>query len=427
MDYSLKTTIQLKQLCKINNIEGYNNKKKNELINLINDYSKNNIIKEGNIIQKSMLEIKKEKNNLYDFLQKYDSKIINKFNGSIDDMKKISKGTMKIYEWRCDNFEKCKNTYFSRPINIYRSDRLPHRYCKECRVKEKVKKHQKNMLLKNGSLLDALPNINKVWSSNNEYLPEQLTRQSHKKVKLKCLRAPSHPEYEIYVYNIQDNYCNICPKCTTMTSKAEIRIYTELVNIFKDVRWQDKINNYEADIIVEDLKLVIEVDGYPWHNNKEQKDLNKNNIFKINGYHTVRIRDTQLKEIKCDNIICNVSKFRIIDFNMIIKWINNKYKLNIEIYNQFNNDILYNNTMNSILNVKYEDSIEYLFPESKEIWDYEKNKPFLPSQFTKGSHTEVWIKCKNNHSYKKEIKLQFRIIKGNKKLFHCPECPKIKS
>ena len=116
--------------------------------------------------------------------------------------------------------------------------------------------------------------------------------------------------------------------------------------------------------------------------NKMEKDLIKNNIFEKNGYSVLRIRDTKLDEIACDNIICDVSELSVNDFNKIILWINNKFKYNIKLYNEFKNLDYFKELQAGILSVPFEESIECLYPESKELWDYEKNSPFLPSHFS---------------------------------------------
>ena len=77
--------------------------------------------------------------------------------------------------------------------------------------------------------------------------------------------------------------------------------------------------------------------------------------------------------------------------------------------------------------VKYEESIEYLFPESKKIWDYEKNHPFVPSQLSQGSCMDIWVKCSSGHSWKRKLSHLFRTIKGKKHYMKCPECKKPKS
>ena len=42
-------------------------------------------------------------------------------------------------------------------------------------------------------------------------------------------------------------------------------------------------------------------------------------------------------------------------------------------------------------------------PELLDEWNYEKNAPLLPTDFTKTSGKEVWWKCKNGHEWKAAI------------------------
>lgn len=436
MDYSLLTYKELISYCKEQGIKGYSCKTKEYIINellKIKDNNKKNI-SENEIKLKNKSEFKTpsvqtyinnklKTSNLYDYLCTNYPELINKYYGPIDEMKNINKGTMKKYVWKCKNYDICQNTFEARPFDIYRQKRQT-RYCKICKNKESTKLYQKYMLLKNGSILDKYPQIINVWSDTNLVKPNQLSPQSHTKVTLKCIRNPSHLEYNIAVFNIQDSNCINCPKCNINTSKTEIRIYSEFIPLFKEVYWQKKIMNYEADIVIEDIKLIIEVDGYPWHYNKNEKDLNKNNIFIKNGYNVLRIRDTKLLPIDCNNIVFEISKITYNDFNKILDWINTKYNLNLLHINTFCNDIMYKNILYNTINIPFEDSIEFLFPDSTKIWDYEKNKPFLPSQFTMGSHTEVWVKCSNNHSFKRPIKQIFRIRAKDKtkRIIECPDC-----
>ena len=141
----------------------------------------------------------------------------------------------------------------------------------------------------------------------------------------------------------------------------------------------------------------------------------------------MRVRDTKLTEIKCNTIVCDLSELLITDFNNIIKWINSTFKIHIHINSEFKNSEHYKEIQTSVLVVVFEESIEHLFPESKKLWDYEKNYPFIPSQFTKGSHMEVWVKCKSGHTYKRPIKQLFRTIKNKNHILNCPECHKPQS
>lgn len=410
-DYDTKTKVELVALCKERGIKGYAQVKvtKEKIIKLLKG------------------EIKQLKNNLFDYLTKNNSSILTKYVGNPDELKGISYGTMIHYKWKCEKYSHCSNTFEARPRDVFRNDTRTTKYCSKCKYKERVIIHQKNMLKKNGSIQSKMPDIINIWCEDNKFTPNELTDNSHERVKLKCPnKSAKHPEYEIFVYNIQDTNCYSCPKCSVKTSKAEIRIYSELKSIFKDVKWQQKIEDREADIIIEDLKLVIEVDGFPWHKDKTEKDLLKNSIFEKNGYTVLRIRDTKLGLIACNTVVCNVSELLLIDYNKIIEWINIKFKRNICIHTEWKNIEYYKNLQASVLTVPYDTSVEYLFPESKELWDYEKNYPFIPSNFTPGSHMEVWIKCKSGHSYQKPIHNIFRTVRDKKHILKCPECIKPK-
>lgn len=433
INYIKMTMKELVVICKERSIKGYAQTgiTKNKIIQLLKaEIIYNDPRKKQNWSDKKKesfvktLEIKRLKNNLFEYLTKNNSALITKYAKNPDEMKLISYGTMVHYKWKCANYLKCSNIFEARPRDVFRNDsKSPIRYCDKCKYQERGITYQKNMLEKNGSIQTKIPDITTIWCKDNEYNSYELTDNSHKTVKLKCPNnSACHPDYEIKVYNIQESNCFRCPKCSIQSSKAEMRIYSELKYVFEDVKWQQKIEGREADITIEDLKLVIEVDGFPWHMNKIEKDLIKNSIFEKNGYSVLRIRDVKLGEITCNTIICDLSELLITDYNNIIEWINNIFKIKIQINSEFRNSDYYREIQASLLSISYKKSVEYLFPESKELWDYKKNNPFIPSQFTKGSHMEIWIKCKNNHSYKRPIKQIFRIINGIHKILKCHEC-----
>jgi very-short-patch-repair endonuclease len=436
--YETMTKIELVSICKEKSIKGYaqNGITKLKLIQLLKgeteykdprereNWSENKKKSFEKALKKRQL-----KNNLFDYLTLNNPSIIRKYSGNQDDLKTISHSTMAHYKWKCENFIQCSNVFEARPRDVFRNDsKSPTKYCSKCKFQDRGQKYQQNMLQKNGSIQEKNPNIINVWCKDNKFKPDKLTDNSHKKVKLKCPnKSAKHPDYEISVYNIQESNCYSCPKCSIKTSKAEMRIYSELKYVFKDVKWQQKIEGREADITIEDLKLVIEVDGFPWHMNKTEKDLEKNSIFKKNGYSVLRIRDTQLNEIECDYIICDLSELSLTDYNKIVDWINTQFKCNINVYSEWKNIEYYKEIHASLLSVAYDESVEYLFPESKELWDCEKNHPLLPSHFKIGSNMNVWVKCKSGHSYERPINRIFRIRNNEKKIMNCPDCPKQKS
>jgi very-short-patch-repair endonuclease len=461
-DYTTKTKVELIALCKEKGIkgyatngitkdkiieiikefeitgstitEGYNGMKYNDILALCRKRNIKGLCKKGstgtvNLTKEIMIKLLKDntiKTSLFDYITNNNSTIIKKYAGNIEDLKIILPFTNKYYNWKCDT-PQCSNIFEAITSNIFKKEK-PRKYCNMCSYQNKMITTKKAILNRSGTIHDKFPFIEDIWSNENKKNPNDFAPGSNEKIFLKCPNiSVKHPDYKISVYKIQDHNRFKCPKCNTKTSKAEMKIYSELKYTFKDVKWQHKIEGREADITIEDLKLVIEVDGYPWHKGKNKNDLEKNAIFEKYGYSVLRIRDSRLDEILCNNIICNIVKISVVDYNRIIEWINNTLKCNIDKYEEWKNSEYYNKIQVSKMTINYENSIEYLFPESKEIWDYDKNYPFIPSQFSKGSCMEIWLKCSSGHSWKRQIWQLFRNVKDKKYIMKCPECRTIKS
>ena len=103
---------------------------------------------------KKKVETNKIKNNLYNYCEK-DNKlsILNRFNGDINDTKKISYGTMDKYEFKCINFSLCKNIILIRPKDLLRNDiKCSSGLCKKCSLIKRGVSYQKLILDRNGCL-----------------------------------------------------------------------------------------------------------------------------------------------------------------------------------------------------------------------------------------------------------------------------------
>jgi very-short-patch-repair endonuclease len=412
-EYDKLTHSELLNLCRERNITGYRAKTS----------SGNNPFTKERMIQ--LLKENNFRKTLFQYLTDNNPLILSKFVGDQNILQKNFFDTSEYYTWKCYNLE-CKDTFEAIARNVYKED-SPRVYCDVCSHKNKQINKQITILKRSGSIQDKYPLIKDVWSIENKKKPTEFSPGSNEKVKLKCPNNSSkHPDYEIDVYHIEEHTCFRCPKCVTKSSNAEMRIYSELKYLFKDVKWQQKIEGREADVTIEDLKLVIEIDGFPWHKDKSEKDLTKNLIFEKNGYSVLRIRDPRLDIIVCNTIVCNLTNLSLIDYNKIVEWINTKFKCNKVIYDEWKNIEYYKEIQVSKMSIKYEESIEYLFPESKKLWDYEKNTPFIPSHLSYGSKMDIWLKCSSGHSWQRIINHLFRTIKGKKHIMKCPECIKPK-
>lgn len=419
---------------KTSTVDDYENMKYDDLLALcrerkIKGYLAKTTTGSATITKESMINALKGnivRISLFDYLTNNNPLIIEKFIGNTDILKTVEPGTNTYFTWKCDSHN-CLNTFEAIPRIVYMNE-LPRKYCDVCSYKNRTEKKNSTILKKSGSIKTKFSFITDIWSTENEKTPDEFSPGSNEKIKLQCPnKSAKHPDYEISIGKIQEHNCYRCPKCITKSSNAEMRIYSELKYSFNDAQWQQKIGGKEADVLIEDIKLVIEIDGFPWHKDKTEQDLKKNIIFEQNGYTVLRIRDNRLDEISCDTLICNITDLLLIDYNRIIEWINIKFNCNIQIYNEWKNTEYYKEIQASKMTINYKDSIEYIFPESKELWDYEKNHPFIPSQFSQGSCMEIWVKCSHNHSWKRKLSHLFRTINDKKHIMSCPECNPLKS
>jgi len=459
-DYETKTVVELRALCREKGVTRYSSIGRTDIIKLLKEfdmmpaktiseydklsyYELLDLCRERNITgyqargisgkivftKERMIQLLIENNfrkSLFQYLTDNNSSILDKFVGNQDILKTNFFDTSDYYTWKCHNLE-CSNTFEALARNVYK-DESPRLYCDICSHQSRCKNKQMAIMKRSGSIEDKYPLIKEIWSLENKKKPNEFSPGSNERVKLICPnQSAKHPDYEIVVCKIQEHTCFRCPKCITKSSNAEMRIYSELKYSFKDVIWQQKIEGREADVTIEDLKLVIEIDGFPWHKDKSEKDLAKNIIFEKNGYRVLRIRDPRLDGIVCDSIVCNLTDLSLVEYGKIVEWININFNCDIVIYDEWKNTEYYKEIQISKMSVKYEESIEYLFPESKRIWDYEKNYPFVPSQLSQGSCIEIWVKCSSGHSWKRKLSHLFRTIKDKKHTMKCPECHTPKS
>lgn len=98
---------------------------------------------------------------------------------------------------------------------------------------------------------------------------------SHKKVWWQCRRGH---EWEAVVAS--RNRGIGCPYCHSKSSQLELRLYTELKYLFKEVRLREKIIGKECDIFMPNINLGIEIDGKYWHKEKQHIDKEKIDILK---------------------------------------------------------------------------------------------------------------------------------------------------
>lgn len=81
-------------------------------------------------------------------------------------------------------------------------------------------------------------------------------------------------------------------------TKPQIRLYNFLKPIFTDSLLEEHIPNTRriADILIPSLMLVVEYDGFYWHNGKEEEDKKRDIEIQNSGYEVIHIKEDELED-----------------------------------------------------------------------------------------------------------------------------------
>ena len=319
--------------------------------------------------------------------------------------------TTVMYWWQCP---KQKDHVYKQIIY----DRVEKKVgCSFCAFKK---------LTKSNSLKHMYPIVAKEWhpTKNGKLTPDKVVGHSHKHAWWICKRK--------HVWRAQivtrSKRGNGCKKCTGVgISYMEIRIYSELIKIFKDIKWSYKLKGYQCDIFIPQLRLAIEVDGSYWHNVQRRInfDIKKNNVFKKYRFNLIRVRENGLPlmdpKMDINAYFINPKKNFVDDLLDKIKLLTNSKRnlKEINIYKKsktFVNEKLYREICSNLPSPIFENSLEYKRKDLVKEWDYKKNFPLVPSMFKLGSQLNVWWICKKKHNYQARISNRC-ILKRN-----CPYC-----
>ena len=267
------------------------------------------------------------------------------------------------------------------------------------------------------------PKLVKEWDHKKNIIkPQNCTPKSNKKVWWKCPKGHSYKASLASRAGSENTPGTGCPRCTRASSASEFRILTELRSIFPEVISRHILNKVEADIFIPSLNIGIEYDGEYFHRGKEKKDKEKITFFNENNIDLIRVREKPLKKISELDILVENKKFTKSDMDKIVKVIlklDKKFNSNIHNYllqDKFVNESLFKQYMNYFPSPIPEKSILRTHPKYCEHWDYKKNYPLTPENFSKGSEYRAWWVCPKGHSYDDTIYGRLS-SKGN-----CPIC-----
>jgi len=270
------------------------------------------------------------------------------------------------------------------------------------------------------------PHLAKEWhpTRNGDLTPYDVTPGSDRKVWWICNRGH---KWEARVYGRKSG--SGCPHCRPQTSRIEIRIYCELKTIFDDAKWREKIDGIECDIYLPKYKIGVEIDGYPWHDGREERDRLKGNRLFEKGIKVFHVRDNRLNQIAPTDVFYkqNESRISIIQRLLETLTINSSFtvkdKVKIAEYlesNQLLNIQEYRKLIALLPGPLLEKSLAQLYPILADEWNFEKNAPLEPRMFTPGSNQKLWWRCDQRHEW--DARIQDRVYKGVGQTLGCPIC-----
>ena len=274
------------------------------------------------------------------------------------------------------------------------------------------------------------PDVASEWDyeKNHPKRPEHFVNGSNKRAWWVCSKGHGWDA----VIGSRTGNGRGCPLCTNQSSRAEIRLLTELQTLFGGVQSRLKIQGKEADLFIGEMNLVLEYDGAHWHRDKEQKDNEKSEFFEALGMSVVRVREKPLPLItkSCvsveDNIFEDKSEVNKVVRHLISEKFNSissekmsllqKYMMQ----NNFENEAGYNKYLSYFPSPFPEHSLDERFPEVAEEWHPTKNAPLTPRHFTAKTDSVVWWLCKHGHEW--EAPIANRTPSGTRKGSRCPYC-----
>lgn len=147
------------------------------------------------------------------------------------------------------------------------------------------------------------PELAAEWHPNNKFTPYEVLPFSMKKVWWRCKEDPRH-EWESIINNRGSG--RGCPFCTKLVSEESRLLFAYLAGKYPSLITEDHEDSYllkpygiyrhfDAGLI--DEKIMMEYDGYFWHEGKENHDLRKVKVATNKGYRVIRIRQEPLGQI----------------------------------------------------------------------------------------------------------------------------------
>lgn len=147
------------------------------------------------------------------------------------------------------------------------------------------------------SLADEYPEVAKMFDEKrNRISAKEISCKNGNEYWWICERC-GRPFYGKVAYVVEGSQG--CRECgNKRRTKPEYFLKYYLGQLDQEIELDVKIDNYKFDVMLPKYFLVVEYDGYPWHNSTRSKenDALKDEICKKRGLTLIRLRDARLDD-----------------------------------------------------------------------------------------------------------------------------------
>lgn len=333
-------------------------------------------------------------------------KLMREWDGSRNsrlDPTRIAPGSDKRVWWKCAN---CGHSWCSRIANRTGPNKSG---CPACAEKLRSESKTGRGLARSGSLLEMCPAIATQWhlQRNAPLTPDRVSPNSGKSVWWKCSRGH---EWKVRVISRTSRGGTGCPFCSNQTSRLELRLLCELRAVFDRVLWRQKINKREVDLCIPSRRLAIEVDGYPWHKDREARDLAKQHSAP--EWAWIRVRDSRLPLINKEDVQFRDKEAHLLVVCRVMKRIAEAVALPEE---ELSRVCEYLESESLLAEDAYSAAVAALpgppqgcslgdqHPELVSEWHPSKNGVLTPDLVHPASSLKLWWQCRAGHEWQSVI------------------------
>jgi hypothetical protein len=276
------------------------------------------------------------------------------------------------------------------------------------------------------------PELLDDWDyERNDFKPDEITKSCHRIILWKC-------RYCGKTWGSAPHNRSKCPKCYAFfqTSFSEQAQFYYIRRIFPTAKNRHKINGFEFDNFIEELKIAIENNGDYTHSSTEKKKADERKKFfcEQNGIRLIRIIEVDnIKNQLCkDNYIIRATGDDLLikpqssykHIPQIMMFIKVKLEDILGHNIEFDVDIIRDEfeILKQYNQCIYDHSIAAKHPELIKFYNYDKNVGLSPERIPHSSKIHLHWKHLVEFDGKEFVHEWLSIAENGKKITSCPFC-----